>query len=157
MIEARINVRTQRHQMRFQRILDAGSKASGMSLSGHDRDRTPGSGWATAIGAGTALRSGPQAREMQKKGRVANAERAALSTPSANRKRGGAPTPLQTAARQDARRTRMSEQGLPVTPRRPNITSGADKEKDQCANTGLLRKESWIVTFGIRSDRFIHA
>jgi hypothetical protein len=44
-----------------------------------------------------------------------------------------------------------------MTPLCLNTASGADKEKDQCANTGLLRKESWIVTFGIRSDRFENA
>jgi hypothetical protein len=44
-----------------------------------------------------------------------------------------------------------------MTPLCQNTASGADKEKDQCANTGLLRKESWILTFGIRSDRFENA
>jgi hypothetical protein len=46
--------------------------------------------------------------------------------------------------------TSTSVNGRPMT---RNVKHLPDKEKDRCANTGLLQEVSLVVTVGIRSDR----
>jgi hypothetical protein len=155
MNSAIINVRTQRHCMRLRRILEAGT---GKEASGFDRDSTSGNGWAFAIGAGSVPTDEPRAHvmKMQREGCRRSVCSVVQGTGYPNTG-SCAPTHHRSGMNQDVWTIHTSDHGLPMTPLRLHTASGAGKEKDQCANTGLLRKESWIVRFGIRSDRFVNA
>lgn len=150
MNDAIMNVRTQRQYMRLRRILEAGS--------GFDRTSASGDGWAVAIGAGSGPKIEPGAHVMHMQMEVCQHDVwNGLHEMGYPQIRSCTPTHRRTTTPRNVWTVSTSDHGLPVTLLAPITASGESKEKDQCANTGLLRKKSWIVTFGIRSDRFIHA
>lgn len=149
---AGLSVRTERRNGRAGRMLEAAVSVPGRFVSGFDRIRMSRKGQAAAIGAGTpngsdrrAMCSGDEKEregcqhaecivERMHHGRFGYRDMCANTSPV----RESSLRPFETTIR-------ISKTGRPMTV--------ADKEKDRCANTGLLRKVSLVVTFGIRSDR----
>lgn len=147
MRRAILTVRTQRQQHRFRRILDAGRDARTWRALGLDRADAFPCGWIVAIGTGR--QPARDDRSERKEGSQLNAtgvvsnvgnDRSGARTVCANTLQRAWSIPHATA--------------LTPTGNGSSLTTArvADKEKDRCANTGLLRKGQLDVTFGIRSD-----
>jgi len=133
--------------------------------SGMDRTRahivlSGADAWARAIGAGSPTGTDPcrprpgDARE-QRERRVSQREEQPVIGSTllrrTHRERANACERTRGTGR-GTMATRTCVHGQPMTPTRKSANL-PEKEKDRCANTGLLRRVSWVVTVGIRSDR----
>jgi hypothetical protein len=131
--------------------------AVGGGASGRDRARVSTSrmgdgGQAGAIGAGSHPPSGTGETVSKEQGR--DHQRKELSTGVINREHTGGRANACTDRGSGAVTTGTSVNGTPMTrDLRMRVKHLPDKEKDRCANTGLLQEVSLVVTVGIRSDR----
>lgn len=147
MRRAVLSVRTQRQQRRFRRILDAGRDARNERVSGLDGGDAQA--WILAIGTGQQPAHGMSDRKegCQLNG---NGVRTIVQAYRAGERVVCANTSHATGSIvRAATRTPIAD-GLSLIS--ASVANHAGKEKDRCANTGLLRKGQLDVTFGIRSD-----
>ena len=142
-------VRTERRNQRSGRMLEA---VPGGFPSGLDRNRVNRKEQAAAIGAGTPTGSERRAMCSGHRNEREGCQHAEYIVEQMHyggfgyRDMCANTSPARESSLHPSETTiRTSKIGRPMTV--------ADKEKDRCANTGLLRKVSLVVTFGTRSDR----
>lgn len=141
-------VRTQRQQRRSRRMLEAGRGARAEQMPGLDRVDAFVHGWIDAIGTGQTPARCIAVSDMSEKKEGSKLDK------------NGVVTHARSGPRAVCANTSRGNRSIAIATSWTPNTEGASliaatiagKEKDRCANTGLLRQDHVDVTFGIRSD-----